>query len=329
MISFEEFEKRIIEHRNNVNERLKTVLVKQNPALLYEPMRYTLFAAGKRLRPILVLISCEATGGDSQIALNASVAVELLHNFTLIHDDVMDHDDTRRGLPTVHKKWDLDTAILSGDGLVALSYEYLLKTKVQKVDRLGILFSRALLQLCEGQALDKKFESSDNVSPAAYFEMIGKKTAALLALSCELGSSIGGAAKDVVLSLKHFGLNMGLAFQIQDDLLDIMAEENQLGKTWGSDIKRKKQTLLLIQAKKNASPGILKEINEIMNKTEIDDNDVYKMKNIFLETGSLDFSKKLLNKHFQKARENIRVIKCDFGKNLLERFLEVVVKRSK
>ncbi len=328
MISVQEFEKRLVTRRNEVNERLKIVLAKQDPTLLYEPMRYTLFGAGKRFRPILVLMTCEAVGGDYKNALDASVAVELLHNFTLIHDDVMDQDDTRRNRPTVHKKWDLDIAILSGDGLVALSYEYLLKTRYEHIDCLGILFSKALLQVCEGQALDKQFESCDDVSPSDYFEMIEKKTAALLALCCELGSYIGGANQEVVYSLRQFGLNMGLAFQIQDDLLDIMAEENHLGKTWGSDIKRKKQTLLLIQARKNATPDTLKEINDIMNKVEISDDDLHRMTKIFQETGTLDFSKTLLNRYFQKARENIQVLDPIFGRSLLERFLEIVVQRS-
>jgi len=328
MISPAEFEKKLSDYRKIINSQIRFALSKQNPPLLYDPMRYTLLAGGKRLRPLLLMLTCEAVGGNYKETIVASVAIELLHSFTLIHDDVMDQDDTRRGQPTVHKKWDVDTAILSGDGLVALSYEYLLRTKFEAIDCLGQLFSRALLEVCEGQALDKKFETANDVSISEYFIMIEKKTAALIAVCCELGGYIGGAKRDVISYLRQFGLNLGLAFQIQDDLLDIMAEEKHLGKTWGSDIKRKKKTLLLIQAKKLADSQNLARIETIMNKDELCQSDVFEMKEIFKNTGTIDYSQKLLEEHFQKARESLNVLDSKKDRNLLENFLETVLQRT-
>lgn len=318
----------LTELRSRVNQYLQAALLKKDPVSLYEPMRYTLFAGGKRLRPILLLLTTQAVGGNYRDALNAAIAVELLHNFTLIHDDVMDQDETRRGQPTVHKKWDVDIAILSGDGLVALSYEYLLKTRSPAIDQLGQLFSRALLEVCEGQALDKEFESKTDVTPVEYFEMIQKKTAALLALCCELGAHIGGADAGTISSLREFGLNLGMAFQIQDDLLDIISEEKQLGKTWGSDIKRKKKTLLLIQAKKLADAANMAQIDEILSKKSISTADVIRMKKIFEDTGTLEHSRKLLARHFQKARDCLKPISSKSGKTLLTNLLETVVIRT-
>ncbi|HDL19223.1 MAG TPA: polyprenyl synthetase family protein [Bacteroidetes bacterium] len=322
------FKQTLTKLHDAVNRQLQAALVKKEPVSLYEPMRYTLFAGGKRLRPILLLLTTQAVGGNYRDALNAAVAVELLHNFTLIHDDVMDQDDTRRGQPTVHKKWDVDVAILSGDGLVALSYEYLLKTRYPAIDQLGQLFSRALLEVCEGQALDKDFESKTNVTPAEYFKMIQKKTAALLALCCELGAHIGGADAETIASLREFGLNLGMAFQIQDDLLDIISEEKQLGKTWGSDIKRKKKTLLLIQAKKLAGAANMAQIDAILNKESISTADVTRMKKIFEDTGAVEYSRKLLARHFRRARDCFKPISSESGKALLTNLLETVVIRT-
>jgi len=328
MISTAEFEKKLSGFRAEINQRLTQVLKKPEPALLYDPMRFALLSGGKRLRPILLLLSCEAICGTYQKALDAAVAVELLHNFTLIHDDVMDQDDTRRGNPTVYKKWDVDIAILSGDGLVALSYEYLLKTKFEYLDCLGQLFSNALLELCEGQVLDKKFESSNDVSPSEYFSMIEKKTAALLALCCEIGGYIGGADPTVISSLRKFGLNMGLAFQIQDDLLDIMSDEHHLGKTWGSDIKRRKKTILLIHAKKMADSTNRVKIDKILQKENITNDDVSKMKDIFQKTGTIEYTQNLLDQHFQNAGNGLSAIQSPQGKKNLELFLESIVHRT-
>ena len=322
------FDKKLADLRNLVNQQVAQALRKPEPISLYEPMRYTLDAGGKRLRPLLVLLACEAVGGKARSALDAAVAVELLHNFTLIHDDVMDQDDTRRGQPTVHRKWDINVAILAGDGLVALSYDYLLRTKYSPIDQLGRLFSQALLEVCEGQALDKEYETRDDVTISEYLFMIEKKTAALLALCCELGGYIGGGSQKVVAKLQQFGYNLGIAFQVQDDLLDIMAEEEHLGKTWGSDIKHKKKTMLLILAQKYATPADRATIAKIIGQSEISTDEILCMKTIFERTGTIEHTRQLSQQHFEQARSSLSAIESDERRFLLEQFLDAVLVRT-
>ncbi len=322
------FEAKLTDLRNQVDQQLAQALRKPEPISLYEPMRYTFQAGGKRLRPLLVLLACEAVGGKLRHAMDAAVAVELLHNFTLIHDDVMDQDEIRRGKPTVHRKWDTDVAILAGDGLVALSYEYLLRTKYSPIDQLGRLFSQALLEVCEGQALDKEFETRSSVTITEYLYMIEKKTAALLALCCELGGYIGGGSQKVVASLQQFGYNLGIAFQIQDDLLDIMVDEQQLGKTWGSDIKRKKKTMLLIHAQKYATPEDRATIAAIIGQEEIATAEILCMKEIFERAGTIDYTQQLLQQHFGQARLGLSAIESNDKRSVLEQFLDAIIART-
>lgn len=228
------FQTRMLNYRNFVNERLNQVVTKKTPVSFYEPVRYVLEAGGKRIRPILLLLSCKAVGGNQEDCLDAAVAVEILHNFTLVHDDIMDQDDLRRSRQTVHKKWDEATAILAGDGLVALAYHYLLKTKTDHIKEIAEIFTNGIIDLCEGQALDKEFERQVDIDLNQYLIMIEKKTVRLLMISSEIGSLIGGATAEERNILIEFSKHLGSAFQIQDDLLDI---EKTSGKTFGSDIK--------------------------------------------------------------------------------------------
>ncbi len=314
--------------RDEVNNHIRLALGKESPQTLFEPMRYTLEAGGKRLRPVLLLLACQAVGGDYKDALDAAVAVELLHNFTLIHDDVMDNDDRRRGHPTVHRKWDTNVAILAGDGLVALSYRYLLRTKHPDLGRLGSLFSNTLLELCEGQAYDREFETERNVALKDYFKMIRKKTGALLSSCGELGALIGGEDEKSVIALKEFGLNLGIAFQIQDDLLDVTAEEEQLGKTWGSDIRQKKKTILLIHALNEASQKDREVIGQILAKPKVELRDVGDVKSVYQRAGTLASSSQMLRDHFELARKSLLSIDSPEGRNLLENFLDSVIHRT-
>lgn len=220
----------------------------QEPRLLYEPMRYLIDSGGKRIRPLLVLLSAEAVGGDAAVAVPAAVAVELLHTFTLVHDDIMDHDDTRRGRPTVHVQWDVGTAILAGDGLVALSYRALLSQPSPRLTEMARVFTQGIIQVCEGQALDKEFESRPAVSMDDYLLMVRKKTACLLATSCELGGLVGGGDEAEVAALRAYGTHLGIAFQVQDDLLDLLSPAAVSGKPRGSDLTQGKKTFLVVAA---------------------------------------------------------------------------------
>jgi geranylgeranyl diphosphate synthase type II len=328
MTQSSEFRKRMSYLREGIEARLQLALAKPAPTTLYEPMRYTLGAGGKRLRPLLLLTACEAVGGDYRSALDAAAAVELLHNFTLIHDDVMDNDDTRRGRATVHRKWDSNVAILAGDGLIALSYQLLVKTETQEMFHIGSLFSNTLLEVCEGQAYDKEFEVAAHVEIDSYLLMIRKKTAALLALCCELGGFIGGAAPAVTAGLREFGLNLGLGFQLQDDLFDLVSDEDSLGKTWGSDIRQKKKTMLLIHALDAAGPADRKTITGILAKPVVEHDDIIEIKAIFQRCGSIDAAKHLIRKHFDTAEKHLDVLPPQAGRQAMEAFLQTIAGRS-
>ena len=224
---------------------MKKVPVHETPRYLYDPIDYIISGKGKRLRPILVHLSGQAHEADPSDLMKAAIAVELLHNFTLVHDDIMDGDETRHGQSTVHKKWDDSTAILSGDGLFVLSQ--LILSGLPPI--IHQRFNEVTLAVCEGQGMDKEFEHDASITMGQYLIMIGKKTGALLGLCAELGALLGGENKEDVHHLFEFGLNLGLAFQIQDDFLEIFGDESTMGKTLGSDIREGKQTALTILAR--------------------------------------------------------------------------------
>jgi geranylgeranyl diphosphate synthase, type II len=234
--------------RGKVDARLAPLAGSGEPRDLRDACRYVLTSGGKRLRAVLVMLSSEAAGGTARQALPAACAVEIMHNFTLVHDDVMDHAAARRGAPTVHVKWDLNTAILGGDTLLAIAYEQLLQTEHHDCRLLVRLFTRGVYDVCEGQAMDLAFEKRHDVSVAEYFAMIARKTGRLISTSTELGGHIGGGSPHTVRALKTFGAQLGRAFQLQDDLLDVIGDEKQFGKTIGGDIIEGKRTYLLLTA---------------------------------------------------------------------------------
>ena len=220
--------------RKKIEVKLKAALHGREPKSLYTPAEYIIKSGGKRLRPLLVLLSTKAVGTKFSRAYNAAVAVELLHNFTLVHDDIMDNADKRRNLPTLHNKYDLSTAILSGDSLLSIAYESLLKdipvgAKANSTNSKAIInsFNKGLIEVCEGQSLDKEFELKANVTINDYLIMIQKKTAAMMEMCCNIGALIGGGTQKEIDALSNFGKNIGIAFQIQDDLLDIVGNENE------------------------------------------------------------------------------------------------------
>ncbi|NBC18670.1 MAG: polyprenyl synthetase family protein [Bacteroidetes bacterium] len=222
------------------------------PEALYEPVRYVLAGQGKRLRPVFLLLAADAFGTPPASALPAALAVEVFHNFTLVHDDIMDHADTRRGRPTVHVRWDTDTAILCGDYLMALSYDLLARSEAQRLPRLMRSFSEMVTHLCEGQTLDKAFETDEAVTVEQYLHMIDRKTGALLRTVLELGGLLGSATDAQLDALRRVGASAGRAFQIQDDLLDLIADGERWGKTVGGDLIEGKKTFLLLQALERA-----------------------------------------------------------------------------
>lgn len=232
---------------DKIQQKLQETVQDNFPRTLKEPIRYFLESTGKKVRPLLALFSCRFLNGETDCALPAAVGIELFHDFTLIHDDIMDRDDFRRGRPTIHKLWDEGAAILVGDALIGMAYTSLLKSRSTRLPEVVNHFSEALIKVCEGQALDKEFEERPRVSLDEYLDMIAKKTAWLFQLSCQIGGILGNGDDHQVNRLMDFGFNVGMAFQIQDDLLDFVADESKLGKAVGSDWKMDKKTFITLK----------------------------------------------------------------------------------
>jgi geranylgeranyl diphosphate synthase type II len=233
--------------RQKIEAEILSLPTNDKIPLFYDPIYYINRQGGKKLRPLLTVLCGLVVGGQLRNLLPPAAAIELLHNFSLVHDDIMDNDETRRGNPTVHVKWDTGTAILAGDGLLGLAYRKLLQTPNMSDTLLVNLFTEAMLEICEGQALDKMFETQDAVTEDRYLEMISKKTATLIKLACEMGAIVGEATPDEIHRMAQFGFNLGMGFQIQDDLLDILADETILGKKVGSDLAMNKKTIATIR----------------------------------------------------------------------------------
>ena len=244
-----------------INEKLNTLGYRRNPENLYLPIEYALSFGGKRLRPMLTLIACEMFGGNIEDAMNVALGIEMYHNHTLLHDDVMDKADVRRGQPTVHRKWGENSAILSGDAMLILAYRYVQRTK-SNLDKVLELFTETTLQICEGQQFDMEFESRDDVSVDEYMEMIRLKTAVLLACSLKTGALVAGASDKDADSIYEYGIQIGLAFQLQDDILDVYGDEQVFGKKIGGDIICDKKTFLLLTALKKSSSDEIEEFNK-------------------------------------------------------------------
>jgi geranylgeranyl diphosphate synthase type II len=235
-------------HRKEAEHTIRTLSPGVSARSLEEGCRFVLTGGGKRIRALLVLLACRAVGGRARQALPAAAAIEVMHNFTLVHDDVIDRAPTRRGRPTVHTRWDINTAILVGDVLLADAYRSLAEVRGADHRRLFDVFTRGLLEVCDGQAFDIAFERQPDVTVRQYFSMIERKTGSLIATATELGGIIGGGSRRQTDALRRFGLRLGRAFQIQDDLLDVVADPESFGKTPGGDILEGKKTYLLLRA---------------------------------------------------------------------------------
>jgi geranylgeranyl diphosphate synthase type II len=240
--------------KSEIDAALPALVEGRTPEALYAPVRYVLSGGGKRLRPILLVLTAEAFGAAPEAARPAAHAVEVFHNFTLVHDDIMDHADARRGRPTVHVRWDDSTAILAGDLLLSLSYDLLAQAEPATGtlrDLLGV-YDRMVRALCAGQALDLAFETRTDVTVHDYLGMIDRKTGALVACVFELGARLGGASPEACAALAEAGRRVGRAFQIQDDLLDLTADPDRFGKAVGGDLMEGKKTFLLLRALERA-----------------------------------------------------------------------------
>ncbi len=294
--------------RKKINKILSTALKKRKPESLYEPGSYILNSGGKRLRPLLVLLSAKAIGGKFRNAYNAAAAVEMLHNFTLVHDDIMDNAEKRRGRLTLHKKYNHNTAILTGDSLLSIAYEYLLKDCNGNSKQVINAFTRGLIEVCEGQSLDTDFEQRKNVTISEYLLMIKKKTAAMAEMCCKIGAFLGGGSKSQVNALGNYGKNLGIAFQIQDDLLDISADEKKFGKTIGGDLVEGKKTFLFLEALEKSKGENRKKLLKVIERKGIRRNQVKTYKLIYEELGVLNDARKKIQYYTDKALRSINLL---------------------
>ena len=241
------------EYLERVNNAIKAIPYPEQPSHLYEPITYTMDLGGKRLRPVLVLMACEAVGGDINRAITPAIGLEMFHNFTLLHDDVMDKADIRRGKPTVHVKWDDNTAILSGDAMLTMATQLIAQAPADVMPQVMDLYNRTAMEIYEGQQYDVDFETRNDVTVDEYIEMIRLKTSVLLGCACKMGALIGGADEATARLFYKVGENLGLAFQLQDDMLDVWGDEATFGKAIGGDIMNNKKTFLLINAMQRAT----------------------------------------------------------------------------
>lgn len=294
------------EIRNQVNEFIDNLKFEREPLQLYLPVRYTISQSGKRVRPVLFLMAYNMYKDDLTEALYPAVALETYHNYTLIHDDVMDDAALRRGKPSVYAKWGQTAAILSGDSMLVLAYEFLSHTPTDKLPEMLVRFNEMAKEIGEGQQYDLEFESRDDVTEDEYLEMIRLKTSVLLANSLSLGAFLAGAPAEDQKNLYAYGEKIGIAFQLQDDLLDVYADQSVFGKKIGGDICCNKKTLLLITAMRLASPEQLAQMKEWMAKTEYDaDEKIAFFTNIYNELGVKDICQQRVQELFDECDQYI------------------------
>lgn len=271
------------------------------PAELYDPISYTMTLGGKRIRPTLCLLAAQLFEGELSKAMNLAMAVEVFHNFTLVHDDIMDEAPIRRGKPAVHAKWNRDVAILSGDVMFVQAYQLLAKGNPEKLGKMLAVFNQTAIEVCEGQQFDMNFEIRDDVTADNYIEMIRLKTAVLLACSLQLGAFESGASEKDAKLIYEFGEKIGIAFQIQDDFLDCYAKQEDFGKRVGGDIISNKKTFLMLTALEKADESQLAKLSSIMSTKISDKEKVASVLEIYNELNIPDIAKKAMQAYFDEA----------------------------
>jgi len=272
------------------------------PQKLYEPVAYSLMIGGKRLRPALMLHAAAIFSGSLDKVMPAAMAIEIFHNFTLLHDDIMDQADMRRGLPTVHRKYNPNVAILSGDAMSILAFKYFARLKSDKLQELFTIFSTTAIEVCEGQQLDMDFETREFVTVSEYLEMIRLKTAVLIAGSLRIGALLANADQADSDLLYEYGVNVGLAFQLQDDWLDVYGDPDIFGKKQGGDICANKKTYLLLKAAEACDSSTLLELNHWLGKSDFDPvQKIAVVTAIYEKTGVSEATRLLMQNYHDKA----------------------------
>ncbi len=315
----------------DVNKWLSEIDYGQNPKNLYDPIRYAMSLGGKRLRPVLCLSTCALFKDGYEQAKWPAMAIEVFHNFTLLHDDVMDNAGIRRGKPTVVAKYGLNTAILSGDAMLIEAYRLLQKTDSPSFSLIVDTFNQTAREVCEGQQLDMDFETRDDVTAEEYIEMIRLKTAVLLAGAIKIGALAGGATAQDTQALYDYGILIGLAFQLQDDLLDSFGDPATFGKAIGGDIMENKKTYMLISALALADSGQKREIQAwLANPDPVREEKIEAMRDLFEATGARTATEKKVEELYDKAMSKLREMEIPAeGKRYFIDYADKLFKRNK
>ncbi len=320
----------INEYRSEFIAYLDAKKLDKEPRNLYEPISYILGLGGKRLRPVLVLMATEVFDIDYKQALDAAFAIEVFHNFSLVHDDIMDNAPVRRGQTTVHEKWDINTGILSGDAMLIMAYQLFENYDPPVFRQLAMLFSKTALEVCEGQQYDVDFESRDDVMLPEYLKMIEYKTAVLVAAALKMGAIVAEAPVKAQERMYDFGLNLGIAFQLQDDYLDVFGDPETFGKQVGGDIIENKKTYLYLKAMNSASEMGKKELEHLYSiQPKETDTKVNAVREIFKRTGADAATRNAISDYTVKAFSVLEDMEISaVKKGLLRQFGEKLMNRT-
>ncbi|WP_439153333.1 polyprenyl synthetase family protein [Winogradskyella sp.] len=310
-------------------EYLEAFAVEKEPKNLYEPVNYILKLGGKRLRPVLTLMTTDIFGGNTKAALDAALSVEVFHNFSLIHDDIMDDAPLRRGKKTVHEKWDLNTGILSGDAMLILAYQLFENYEPDVFQALAQLFSKTALEVCEGQQYDIDFETRDDVTIPEYLKMIEYKTAVLVGAAMKMGTIVARASEDNQNAIYDFGRYLGIAFQLQDDYLDAFGNPETFGKQVGGDILENKKTYLYLKTLELGSSDEQSDLIQTISDNSISDEDkVSRVKTMFNNSGASDATQNAVKDYTNKAFRVLEALNIsEDKKQLLRLFGEQLMNR--
>lgn len=310
----------------SVAKAVESIEISGTPKELYEPINYILKLGGKRLRPALVCLSCDMFAGEYTHALPAAKGIEVFHNFSLVHDDIMDNANLRRGRPTIHEKWNDNIAILSGDAMLIKAYDFVLQGNYENLNEILVVFNRAAIEVCEGQQLDMNFESEDQVSISEYINMIKLKTSVLLGAALEIGAVIGGASSKDAKLVYEFGVNMGIGFQLMDDYLDAFGDPEKFGKKVGGDIISNKKTFLFIKAMELDDTGVIE--SWLGNNDFVEQDKVASVKEVYTKTGADKLCLEEMNKYYELALLKLDEISLETDqKETLKEFAQYIRKR--
>lgn len=287
---------------------LESLELPTQPSLLYDPVAYTLSNGGKRMRPLLVLMGCKVFNDDISQAMHPAIGIEVFHNFTLLHDDIMDNAPIRRGMPAVHSKWNSNIAILSGDAMMILAYQEICKTDTSVLPQVLEVFNKTALEVCEGQQLDMDYETAENISINDYLNMIRLKTAVVLGGGLQVGAIIGKADKQQANLLYQFGLNTGIAFQLQDDILDVYGESHKVGKQKGGDILSAKKTFLLLKAMELANENQAQQLKKWL-ASNAEEEKVEAVTEIYNQLNIRQLAHERMLHYYNKGMESLNQVK--------------------